>query len=126
MCLNCRFHDPNAYNECRESSAERVRERDRANRCEYFSPGIARVAVSTPPGMRPAPPSTICSRRAEVESFPEGEAHVWLANPEESREPALLERYLALLEPVERERHQRLRRRAARGWSSWWHTHWLG
>jgi hypothetical protein len=38
-CLNCRFHDPAAYNECRESSAERVRERDRANRCEYFAPG---------------------------------------------------------------------------------------
>ena len=39
VCLNCRFHDPSAYNECRESSAERVRERDRANRCEYFSHG---------------------------------------------------------------------------------------
>jgi hypothetical protein len=39
VCLNCRFHDPSAYNECRESSAERVRERDRANRCEYFSYG---------------------------------------------------------------------------------------
>ena len=39
VCLNCRLHDPSAYNECRESSAERVRERDRANRCEYFSPG---------------------------------------------------------------------------------------
>jgi len=39
VCLNCRFHDPSAYNECRESSAERVRDRDRANRCEYFSSG---------------------------------------------------------------------------------------
>jgi hypothetical protein len=39
VCRNCRFHDPSAYNECRESSAEPVRERDRANRCEYFSPG---------------------------------------------------------------------------------------
>jgi hypothetical protein len=39
VCRNCRFHDPSAYNECRESSAERVRDRDRANRCEYFSPG---------------------------------------------------------------------------------------
>jgi len=39
VCLNCRFHDPSAYNECRESSAERVRERDRTNRCEYFSLG---------------------------------------------------------------------------------------
>ena len=39
VCLNCRFHDPSAHNECRESSAERVRDRDRANRCDYFSPG---------------------------------------------------------------------------------------
>jgi hypothetical protein len=39
VCRNCRLHDPNAYNECRESSAERVRDRDRANRCEYFAPG---------------------------------------------------------------------------------------
>ena len=36
VCLNCVHHDPGAYNECREPSAERVRDRDRANRCEYF------------------------------------------------------------------------------------------
>ena len=35
-CRNCSFHDPSAYNECRESSAERVSDRERANRCEYF------------------------------------------------------------------------------------------
>jgi hypothetical protein len=39
VCLNCRHHDPTAYNECRESSAERVADRARANRCDYFSPG---------------------------------------------------------------------------------------
>lgn len=39
VCLNCRFHDPSAYNECRESNAERVGDRDRANRCDYFSAG---------------------------------------------------------------------------------------
>lgn len=38
-CRNCRHHDPAAYNECRESGAERVAERDRANRCEWFQPG---------------------------------------------------------------------------------------
>jgi hypothetical protein len=31
-------HDPSAYNECRESNAERVSDRERANRCDYFSP----------------------------------------------------------------------------------------
>ena len=38
VCLNCAHHDPSAYNECRESNAERVLEPDRANRCEYFRP----------------------------------------------------------------------------------------
>jgi len=37
-CRNCRHHDPSAYNECRESSSERVADRERANRCDYFSP----------------------------------------------------------------------------------------
>ncbi len=36
ICLNCQFHDPSAYNECREPSADRVSDRERANRCEYF------------------------------------------------------------------------------------------
>ena len=40
-CRNCLHHDPSAYNECRESSSERVSERERANRCDYFSPGGA-------------------------------------------------------------------------------------
>jgi len=39
VCRNCSHHDPAAYNECREPNAERVGDRDRANRCEYFSPG---------------------------------------------------------------------------------------
>ncbi len=38
VCRNCRHHDPSAYNECRESSAERVGDRERANRCDYFAP----------------------------------------------------------------------------------------
>jgi len=35
-CLQCKFHDPHAYNECREVSAERVVDKERANFCEYF------------------------------------------------------------------------------------------
>jgi hypothetical protein len=37
-CRNCAHHDPGAYNECREPSAERVSDRERANRCEWFAP----------------------------------------------------------------------------------------
>jgi hypothetical protein len=36
-CLNCRFYDEKAYNQCREPQAERVVEKDKANFCEYFS-----------------------------------------------------------------------------------------
>ncbi len=39
VCRNCQFYDPKVYNECRENQAERVSERDRANRCDYFSAG---------------------------------------------------------------------------------------
>lgn len=42
VCRNCVHHDPSAYNECRESSAERVGDRERANRCEYFHPADRR------------------------------------------------------------------------------------
>ena len=38
VCLNCLHHDPSAYNECHEPNAERILDRDRANRCEYFRP----------------------------------------------------------------------------------------
>jgi hypothetical protein len=37
-CCSCAHHDPASYNECRESSAERVLEKERANRCDYFAP----------------------------------------------------------------------------------------
>jgi hypothetical protein len=43
-CVNCRFHDPNAYNECLEVGTEFVRVRDEANYCssfEYREGGVA-------------------------------------------------------------------------------------
>ena len=46
VCLNCAHHDPTAYNECRESSAERILDRDRANRCDYFRPRTGSALVS--------------------------------------------------------------------------------
>lgn len=38
-CLNCRFHDRGSYNECREGSAERVVDKEKANFCEHFELG---------------------------------------------------------------------------------------
>ena len=36
VCLNCQFYDKGSYNECKESSADVVQEKDRANFCDYF------------------------------------------------------------------------------------------
>ena len=38
-CVQCRHHDPAAYNGCREPGAERVSDPERANRCDWFAPG---------------------------------------------------------------------------------------
>lgn len=38
VCKNCQFYDPKAYNECRETSADVVREKERANYCDFFQP----------------------------------------------------------------------------------------
>lgn len=44
VCKNCEFYDPKVYNECRETSADVIREKDRANYCEYFRPGNTQSA----------------------------------------------------------------------------------
>jgi hypothetical protein len=41
VCVNCTFYDPGKHNSCREPQAEYVRERDRANYCDYFVFGDA-------------------------------------------------------------------------------------
>ena len=38
VCYNCEHYDKIAYNECRETQADRVLEKAKANFCDYFSP----------------------------------------------------------------------------------------
>lgn len=38
-CKMCDFYDTKAYNECRESNADRIVEKDKANFCDYFKLG---------------------------------------------------------------------------------------
>ncbi len=45
-CRNCEFYDPAYHNQCRETVAELVVDKDRANFCDYFSP---RTAAASPP-----------------------------------------------------------------------------
>lgn len=39
VCLNCTFYDPSAHWECRETIPDPVRDKDRANFCDYFTAG---------------------------------------------------------------------------------------
>ena len=45
-CRNCRFYDPKAYNECREPTADVVREKEAGNFCDFFEPGGSGSAQS--------------------------------------------------------------------------------
>jgi len=52
-CHNCGHYDPAYYNQCRETAAERVVDKERANFCEYFAPASGGVQPrSAPSGAR--------------------------------------------------------------------------
>jgi len=44
VCMNCKFYEPGAHWDCRETISEPVREKERANFCDYF------VYVNRQPG----------------------------------------------------------------------------
>jgi hypothetical protein len=50
VCRNCRFYDPAYNNQCRETQAERVVDKERANFCEYFTPRQVGPAKISSPG----------------------------------------------------------------------------
>jgi len=39
VCKNCEFYDEKSYNECRETSADPVKDKEAANFCDYFKLG---------------------------------------------------------------------------------------
>lgn len=43
-CCNCDFYEPKVYNECRETQADRILEKERANHCDYFRPNTGGAA----------------------------------------------------------------------------------
>ena len=36
ICKNCAFYDKSSYNECKETQADRVLDKEKANYCDYF------------------------------------------------------------------------------------------
>ena len=61
VCLNCDFYDANIYNECRETSADRITQKDKANYCEFFIPKIQ----TTTPGEVKTNPIDDAKRKLE-------------------------------------------------------------
>jgi len=57
VCRNCSHYDPAYNNQCRETMAERVADKERSNFCEYFAPGagLAGGAASMSAQARPSP-----------------------------------------------------------------------
>lgn len=45
VCKNCHFYDPKAYNECKEPSADVVKDKEKFNYCEFFQSGGRGAAV---------------------------------------------------------------------------------
>lgn len=46
-CMMCQFHDTNSYNECREPSADRNTEKEKANFCDYYKIGTGKEYEQT-------------------------------------------------------------------------------
>lgn len=42
VCKNCVHYDETAYNSCKETSADVVKEKGRNNYCDYFSPNTGK------------------------------------------------------------------------------------
>jgi hypothetical protein len=45
VCRNCQYYDPKVYNECRETQADRILEKDRSNLCDFFKPSSSSGAA---------------------------------------------------------------------------------
>jgi hypothetical protein len=67
VCRNCGFHDPGYHNQCRETMAELVADKERGNFCEYFKPRTAAQAAK--PSGDSAPRRSPTAARATLEEL---------------------------------------------------------
>ena len=44
VCMACEFYESGAHNDCRETSAEFVSDKERGNFCDYFRPNSKNAA----------------------------------------------------------------------------------
>jgi hypothetical protein len=62
VCRNCSFYDPAYNNQCRETMAERMVDKERENFCEYFAPAAGSAVA-------PAGPSPERAARERLEAL---------------------------------------------------------
>ncbi len=48
-CRNCQFYDPSKNNQCAETQAEWIRDKEAANYCDYFRPRLGAAAGGAKP-----------------------------------------------------------------------------
>ncbi|AHC15263.1 hypothetical protein [Salinispira pacifica] len=48
VCKNCKFYSPGSHWDCREQIPEEVRDKERNNFCDYFSPRRASPGTGSP------------------------------------------------------------------------------
>jgi hypothetical protein len=51
-CRNCEFYDPAYNNQCRETMAERVVDKERGNFCDFFTSSVKPRAAKAAPSPR--------------------------------------------------------------------------
>lgn len=54
VCKNCEFYDVKAYNDCKEPSAEVVKDKERSNFCEFFKPSSRGALIDEKAKLRAA------------------------------------------------------------------------
>ncbi len=47
VCKNCEFYNKNLYNECSETAAEPVKEKERSNFCDFFKIGTTTREITS-------------------------------------------------------------------------------
>lgn len=48
-CVACHFYDTGSYNDCRETQADRVVDKEKANFCEFFQAGSGQAGKALSP-----------------------------------------------------------------------------
>jgi len=66
VCRDCSFYDPAYNNQCRETMAERVVDKERSNFCEYFAPKAGTAAASSTPASSRPPPERAARERLDA------------------------------------------------------------